>query len=434
MEYHIEAGAIAKVPAAFSNSFSGSVPLLVADNNTWTAGGRAVGAAFKQVGQHVDVLVFDDIGRVHADNAHVAQVKQALGDPSRCAIAVGSGTINDIVKLASHQMGKPYMVVPTAPSVDGYTSVGSAMTIGSFKRTIYCPPPRVVMADPEILCNAPDGMIASGFGDLAGKITAGLDWIVADELGLEPVDAHAWNLVQGPLLARLELARALSCRDPAAIVSLFNGLVDSGLAMAAYKDSRPASGTEHLLSHVWEMSGLSVGGDEISHGCKVAFGTLVATALASFLVSLGKEDLESSMDANPGMIWPATVDRIRALCPAIPAVEESLETAKSKHLDGSVLEERRRLILGRWEPLCARIQERMTTMEQLRTWFAVVGCPTEPVEIGLGRALLHTSVLHAQLIRTRYTLLDLAHETGVLERFARLVATSGWCFQSFKLD
>src|SRR4029453_7065088 len=123
-------------------------------------------------------------------------------------VAVGSGSLNDIVKRAAHEAGRPYLGVATAASMDGYTAFGAAITRAGYKQTMTCPAPRplvaaraprALVADLEVLAGAPADMTASGYGDLLGKVTAGADWLVADALGIEPVDPKVWELVQGPL-------------------------------------------------------------------------------------------------------------------------------------------------------------------------------------------------------------------------------------------
>src|SRR6185312_17040951 len=100
-------------------------------------------------------------------------------------VAVGSGVLNDLVKCAAGIAGVTYLCVPTAASMDGYAASGAAMIDGGFKRTIDCPPPVAIIADTDVIAAAPASMAAWGYGDLAGKITAGADWMVADALGEE---------------------------------------------------------------------------------------------------------------------------------------------------------------------------------------------------------------------------------------------------------
>ena len=114
-------------------------------------------------------------------------------------VAVGSGVVNDLVKYAAFKAGRPYASIATAASMDGYASGGSPLSQKGFKHTIPCAPPRIIVADLDIISHAPVEMSSWRYGDLAGKIPAGADWLIADTLGVEPLDATAWAMVQGNL-------------------------------------------------------------------------------------------------------------------------------------------------------------------------------------------------------------------------------------------
>ena len=119
--------------------------------------------------------------------------------PGETPVVVGSGVMNDLVKYAAFGLGIPYMCVATAASMDGYTSAGAPLSERGFKKTIRCLPARVLLADLDVIASAPPEMTGWGYGDLAGKIPAGGDWIIADALGVEPIDAVAWPMVQDGL-------------------------------------------------------------------------------------------------------------------------------------------------------------------------------------------------------------------------------------------
>ena len=85
--------------------------------------------------------------------------------------------------------GLPYVSVATAASMDGYAASGAAMLDGGFKRTLACAPPIAIVADLDVIAKAPPRMAAWGYGDLAGKLIAGADWILADAAGEDPLDA-----------------------------------------------------------------------------------------------------------------------------------------------------------------------------------------------------------------------------------------------------
>src|SRR5215217_5438683 len=197
----IAAGALAATDRLFAESFGAeAAAVVVADETTMAIAGDAVDKALRAGGREVrDPHVFEARPALYADYDNVTKVATALRDHDAIPVAVGSGTINDLVKRAAHEYERPYMSVATAASMDGYTAFGAAITKDGYKRTMTCPAPRAVVADLDVLTRAPARMTASGYADLLGKVTAGADWIVAHFLDAEPVDPKVWDLVQGPL-------------------------------------------------------------------------------------------------------------------------------------------------------------------------------------------------------------------------------------------
>src|SRR5690606_4192942 len=126
----------------------------------------------------------------------VDQICDHLKTVDAIPIAVGAGSINDLVKLAAHQCDRPYLAVATAASMDGYTAYGASITYRGSKQTFDCPAPKGVVADLDVMAAAPPVLNASGYADLIAKIPAGADWILADALGEEPISQFPWDAVQ----------------------------------------------------------------------------------------------------------------------------------------------------------------------------------------------------------------------------------------------
>ena len=295
-------GALGSVAEVFGRGFGDRPAVVVADATTWRVAGEQVQRELEAAGQATRrPYRFPPDTFVAADYENVERLSPALAGHDAIPVAVGSGSLNDIVKRAAHEAGRPYLSVATAASMDGYTAFGAAITRDGYKQTMTCPAPRAVVADLEVLAGAPAAMTASGYGDLLGKVTAGADWLVADALGVEPVDPGVWELVQGPLREAVGRPEALAAGDREALERLVEGLVMSGLAMQAHASSRPASGAEHQFSHLWEMEGL--GHDRrppLSHGFKVGVGSVAIAALYERLLErdLGALDVEA---AAPGL-------------------------------------------------------------------------------------------------------------------------------------
>lgn len=411
----IGAGALAAVDTTFRQCFEQQPAVVVADENTWEVAGAAVEQRLRDAGRRVeDAIIFPSRPVLYADFDHVLELEGKLRTRGATPVVVGSGTLNDITKLASHRSGLPYMCVGTAASMDGYTAFGAAITKDGFKQTMSCPAPRAVLADLDVLVHAPSEMNSTGYGDLLGKVTAGADWILADALETEPIDPRAWSLVQESLREWTGKPDRLHAGDPRAIEHLFEGLIMAGVAMQISASSRPASGSEHRFSHLWEMQALGHGHPAVPHGFKVGVGTLAAAALYErvFARDLSKLDIDALCAA-----WPQRADVERSVRQAhdIPQLaENAVEESLAKYIDAGQLRERLTLLGERWPAIRERVQAQLMTADQLRRLLQAAGCPTHPAEIGVTMDRLRESYTLARTIRSRYTVLDLVNETGIL--------------------
>src|SRR3954449_13271035 len=300
----IEAGALAAVDSVLADGIGAeAAAVVVADEATMRAAGAGVDEALRQAGREVlDPHVLPARPVLYADYNNVTKVAAALRRHAAIPVAVGSGTINDIVKRAAHELERPYLCVATAASMDGYTAFGAAITKEGYKQTMTCPAPRAVLADVDVLTGAPAPMTSAGYADLLAKIPAGADWIVADALDVEPIDRAVWDLVQGPLRSATAHPAELHAGDPDAMDALIEGLVMSGLAMQSASSSRPASGAEHQFSHLWEMEHLGQDDDPpLSHGHKVGLGSISTSALYERVLDrdLGALDVDAAVAAWP---------------------------------------------------------------------------------------------------------------------------------------
>ena len=194
MEFGV--GCMAKVPDMFKKLFPGKKAIVVADDNTFKVAGEAVDSYLRNAGVETETpFVFHD-PELFAEWKYIEQLENYLKELDVIAVAVGSGVINDLTKLVSHHLGRRYIIVGTAASMDGYTAYGASITFEGNKQTFDCPAPLGVAFDPAVAAKAPEGMSASGYGDLMAKVPAGADWIIADAVGSESIDPFACSVVQ----------------------------------------------------------------------------------------------------------------------------------------------------------------------------------------------------------------------------------------------
>ena len=331
-------------------------------------------------------------------------------------IAVGSGTINDLVKLAAHRAGRPaYLCVATAASMDGYTAFGASITFQGAKQTFNCPAPRAVVADIDVIRLAPAEMTASGYADLSAKITAGADWILADALGAEPIDPRAWAIVQGGLRHSLADPAGARAGRESAIAPLVEGLMLGGFAMQWSKSSRPASGAEHQFSHLWDMEHHVHHGEAPSHGFKVGVATLAVTRFYELLLAHDFSSLELDRCVAE---WPdvaVTETHVRRKFAGTDFVDTAVTETRAKHDSTAVLRAQLTRLKAGWPAMAARLRAQLLPAAEMKRRLDLVGAPTEPEQIGLTRERLRDGFSRAYHIRRRFTVLDVAVRTGTLD-------------------
>lgn len=265
--------------------------LVVCDPNTRRVAGERVASLLVGAGLDVAEFCFAD-DEPKPDEHSIGCLLVAYTTDIDIIIGVGSGTINDLCTYVGAKVGCPSAIVGTAPSMDGYASLGSAMLLCGIKITPPTQCPVAIFCDIDILAAAPMHMIAAGVGDMLGKITSLADWRLSHIITGEPIPGDIFDLMQGALEKVLTAAPGIAgqnasqasraCSDEQwseAIEAITEGLILSGIAMTLYGDSRPASGTEHHLAHYWEMRMLAEGREPALHGTKVGLATVMALVM-----------------------------------------------------------------------------------------------------------------------------------------------------------
>lgn len=425
-ELRLAAGAIDEIADVFRRQFPGKKAVVIADPVTFRVAGARVQQQLEGTGlAEAAPFVFEDPD-LHAESGFVDQLEQALRRHQAVPVAVGSGTINDLVKLAAHRTGRSYLCAATAASMDGYTAFGASITHRGAKQTFDCPAPQAVVADLEIIRNAPPAMTASGFADLQAKVTAGADWLVAHALRIEPVDPRAWSIVQGGLRDALAVPDKARSGDIAAIGALTEGLMLGGFAMQWSKSSRPASGAEHQFSHLWDMEHHTHQGAAPSHGFKVGIATLAIASLYEKLLEIPLDKIDVSRCVAGWPEWEALAADIREHFADDDFVATALEETAAKFVSREQLHEQLRRLTAVWPGLRDQLRAQLAPVAELRRRLEAVGAPSHPEEIGISAARLRRTFHRAYFIRRRFTVLDLAVRTQTLEPcLAALFAPGG---------
>ncbi len=415
----------------FAETFPGKKAIVVADGNTWDACGEDVVASLQEAGVEfaAEPYIFPGTPTLYAGYENVEILREhirPLGDETVvCSIA--AGTLNDLAKLASGELGREYMNVCTAASVDGYASFGASIAKDGFKITRNCPAPAALVADVGVMAAAPQRLTATGYGDLIEKIPAGADWILADELGIEPIDDYVWSLVQGPLRNTLADPEAVAEGDLGAVGLLAEGNIMSGLAMQAAQSSRPASGAGHQFSHTWEMEGHGLDWEPpLSHGFKVGVGTVASCAIweEALKLDLSNLDIDAIVAATP------SAEEVEAFVRGMQTeriVEDAVKHTLNKHLEGDELRMRLQKIQQAWPRISQRAKEQLVSAQEAMDMLRKAGAPYHPEMIEIDWDRFRETHFKAQQIRSRYTVLDLLVDVNMLEEVVdKLFAEDGF--------
>jgi len=416
-EVTIDTGALASVAELFEQSFGDRTAVVVADENTFALAGEEVQERLEAAGRKtVEPYVFSSHPMLYAGHDNIETLVGALREHDAIPVAVGSGTLNDIVKCAAHECDRPYMCVGTAASMDGYTSFGASISKDGRKQTLECSAPRAVLGDVDVLVKAPAWMTASGYADLLCKVTAGADWMVADALKTEEIHPLAWSLVHDHLREWTAKPAELRAGDGDAMDRLMEGLIMAGLAMQVAASSRPASGAEHMFSHLWEMEGLGHDDDPpLSHGFKVGVGSIAVAALYERILQRDLSGLDVDEICKNWPAWEEVEQKVRATH-TVPGLDEyAVAESRAKYVDTDQLKERLELLQEIWPELRRRLETQLMPADELRETLRAAGCPTSPEEIGLSWEDFRATYTRARTIRRRYNVLDLTVETGIFE-------------------
>lgn len=411
-------GTVCRTAEKFAELFPGQIAVIVADENTWEVAGKDAQASLDEAGVVSEKPYIFPAKDFYAEWQHIESLRSYLETVDAIAVAVGSGVINDTVKLVSHMLGRRYMCVGTAASMDGFTAYGASITKDGNKQTFDCPAPLGFVLDSEIAAAAPKELAASGYADLIAKIPAGADWMLADVVGSEKIDSFAWDLVQNGLKESLADPAAVFAGDVDKTQALADGLLMSGFAMQAIQSSRPASGTEHQYSHCWDMEDLCFEGKHVSHGFKVGIGTLVSTAELEFLLEKGLEDIDVDACVAAWKSWEEMESEIRTLMAGKPGhIARALVETKGKYVSKEELRSQLETLKAAWPELSVRIREQIIPFGQVRENLRLVGAPYEPEMIGVTRERFRQTVSYIPFMRSRFTNIDVIYRLGWMDEF-----------------
>lgn len=386
----IEEHALDRLPELIAEY--GSIhPAMFCDDHTYQAAGKRVEELLPFIITH-ELPSF----HLHANDIAVDAAAQMLDGTEDMLVAVGSGTIHDITRFVAHERKIPFLSVPTAASVDGFVSTVAAMTWHGFKKSMIACAPIAVVADSLIFSKAPYRLTASGISDLYGKYTALTDWKISHLLTGE----HFCNRIYDLEIAAIDTVTAnldgLRNEEPQAYEQLMYALLLSGLAMQMMGNSRPASGAEHHMSHLWEMALINEP-IEAYHGEKVSVGLSICTNLYHNWVKGIREGNVTSSDYHG-----PEQDKLRFYMPE-PFVEDMMK----ENTPDVLTEIQKSDYLSRLPEIADIIDETLPSSEYVDGLLDKAGCCRRMQDIRLTEEIIPVTIELAPYIRGRLTFLKL---------------------------
>jgi len=280
-DVHIGSGIIKDTGRILKENKFSSDLLLVADKNTLKA---ADGIIESLDGFNVSFHIYDNI-RV-ADMKHVDELRELIKNRDISVISVGTGSVNDPCRLACALENKKLCIFATAPSMDGFASDTSPIVKEGFKSSYQAKSPEVIIGDTKILASSPSYLKSAGFGDMMAKYVGLVDWKISSLLTGEYYCERVGGLTRNAVDTLLSMACRVTADDEETAGQIFESLLMTGIAMSFTKNSRPASGSEHIIAHLIECLQLPEGIIPNYHGEDVGVCTLEMLKFYNSLAAL----------------------------------------------------------------------------------------------------------------------------------------------------
>ena len=366
--------------------------LLVADTNTYSVCGDKVKSA---IGAKItDTLIYRRCGVLVPDEVAIGEMDSRVTDATDLIVGIGSGVINDLCKIVSFNHKIPYYIVATAPSMDGYASKGSALILDGMKVTLNADVPKAIIADTEVLANAPVDMIRAGYGDIIGKYSCLNDWKLSTLVNGEYMCERVWQTTYDVVERTVELADGINERTADAIGALMEALVAVGILMAYVGNSRPASGSEHHLSHYFEIVGIVRGEEYLPHGIDVCCSAIETANLREELIAI--EDLGDVEYTFNKEKYESEVRRIYG-----KIADEVLALQEKYGLYGK---DRVKIYREKWSEIRKLLAE-APTAARMTELVEKIGLSYDSFRTLYGEEKLADAMLYAKDLKDRYTVL-----------------------------
>ncbi|QOX62818.1 sn-glycerol-1-phosphate dehydrogenase [Anoxybacterium hadale] len=381
--------------------------------------GDKIKAALDQGGILYSLCLFDS-PQVLPNETSIVKIMADLDDTIDFMIAVGSGAVNDLARFISSRCRIPYISIPTAASMDGYSAEVSLLVLNGIKKTLNATHPTAIYADTSILKNAPPKLVAAGFGDLICKKTAAFDWRISNLINGESYCQNTVDVVDQIVEKTANNALKISERDETAIKDLAEGLMLSGIAMHWVGKSRPAAGAEHHLAHFIGMKAMMKNHPVHLHGIEVAVMTLVMIEVYHEILSRDFRNIDINVIYENSLDKDAYEKRILEVFK--DSAPQIFKENENKIFEKEAWLAHAQKVKESMPQIKEELIPRIPDAQRIISVLTSMGAPAKPEELGLTEEDLKEAILYAKEVRNKYTILDAAEYLGCLEDVAEKVA------------
>lgn len=388
-------GMLARTAEILKNNGFPTHILLVADKNALRAADGIIDI-LQAGGFQLKTILFDDLRTAEEPDA-----KKVASESQDCdgILSVGAGSCNDICRRGALLADKEFALFATAPSMDGFASGTSPITENGFKTTRPARQPSIIIGDTSILAAAPGELKAAGFGDLLAKYVALTDWRVSHITTGEyycPAIAQKTREILAEVTAKCD---SIQNQDEQSAGQLMEALVLSGLMMKLADSVRPASGTEHIISHYWEIKEMEQGVLPDYHGKKVGIATLYASRIYHDMIR-HTHPIFSEDQTDWDDVYAVYGSHFRSEIEKLNTPTVTSETSPE-------------ILAEHWTEICDVVRAELPTPERIKEWLTRAGASVSYKDLSVHKELALEGLKYHPYMRHRMTLMRLLPMTDI---------------------
>lgn len=393
--YEADRGLVHKVGEILENSGFPKKLYVVSDETAMRVS-EGILTSLDQCGYQYEVKIYPDMRYAYMATSNEIMAASADFDG---ILSIGTGSVNDVCRYAAARANKAFAIFATAPSMDGFASDSAPLIENNFKISYPCRQPSVVIADTDILAASPTELKAAGYGDILGKYVGIVDWKVSHYTTGEYYCENVVSIVKKAVADVVAMTDKVTACDPEAARAIMDSLILTGCAMQLAKCTRPASGSEHVVSHFWEIHKLEKGIWPDYHGKKVGIATLLVTRIYKKLLAYQSiNPHKESLNLDDVLAHYSPKNRDEIIGYNVPNPTDDIDPAVLK---------------ARWPDILESIEQDLPDADILLDMMKRAGCVTELADANLTPEFALEALRYSPYMRRRITLLRILNMLGI---------------------